>query len=400
MRIAAPVLQALVRAVDAKCNPQILLGPTGIRLSDRAVDVYFSPSGDDFADARGSVPGEWLLKLAKQAGRKGSIELGADEHHAIVHVGRVRYKNWWLRGPDALLLFPRPRAGLARRALDPADWTRGGAVALAADLASKDSTRQHVAAVHLDELVSGTDGHRAVQPRPVGCMAELDANVPVLAVRALLRLCAAAPPARLTCQRTPAGEYAEHGRIWFSAELPDGARWSLTTELAPPPPDIAGAIANAGLGPALSVDAADLRELPAPFGRDAIVAFYPDGLLCWSDNPDAGIGSTLPAGTTAPPVAVFSRRVLAEAVRRLPKSGTFTLRTGRSEPSRKHFEPAELCGQFLMPMNFPELPPFVLAALAELYPPPPAEQPVRPKVKRSIVPVLPAGALPAVTYAN
>lgn len=293
----------------------------GLVLSSEDYTVRYEPrDGDVLADGDACLPVAWLRRTLKLAGRKEvalSAETSGNGMEGRALVGTTRYRTEALPGYD-FPTCPEMPAEARRATLCPADFTKGGAVAVVTVFAAKNDSRPALHAVHLGAEATATNGTTLSRKVLVAPLAE-----PVLVllpvVRALLKLVQATDTTSLEIVRD-----ADH--VWLVAACENGAQWTLFTripDLTPPNyATIEGQRAACEVRSLLTVRGQDLREIWFPWRAMAYaVAIYADGsLVAWggSGAVQHGIGTTLEAYTDEKPVVVVGSAVLDTIGKRLP----------------------------------------------------------------------------------
>jgi hypothetical protein len=297
----------------------------------------------------------WLGNLAQSAGKKHAVEITRDgDKRARAVVAGTTYGGH-LSGAENPCWQPLDADKRTSRVLSPADWSKGGAIAAVLPTASRDETRQHLCGVHLDAIVTATDGHKLSQRTPVASEAMTGLNVllPSDIAKGVLAIVAETAPAHL--HWLDDGAFVEiHGTCATCAWTVGFKRPDVQ---APEYGKVLGMVND--LPHAVAVSAADLATLWEPFGPDATIAVMPGGaLVVYDRDPEHGIGTsavTFPSGT---PLFAYRASNLKPLLRSLKKlGGSVTIRHGGPK------DPTAIGGEIVMPYVQETLPDHVLADL-------------------------------------
>jgi hypothetical protein len=190
--------------------------------------------------------------------------------------------------------------------------------------------------------------------------------------RALVALVTATKPARLVVRSIP-GEAADEApegerpprkpRAWFTAKLPDGARWTLAARMLDPETALDYAnVQGRALGEVVArfhVDVAELRALVGAFGRWYRVALFPDGgMVAWGQDDSAGMSlERYPEGK---PAVVFQQVVMDKVLDLLPKQGAVSVEVTKHPAEQEGGEETAagvlIGGELAMPLGMDDLP--------------------------------------------
>jgi hypothetical protein len=224
---------------------------------------------------------EWLRRLARFAGRRGSIALlGSTEPGGrfAAKVGDTTYRSSDPNDDRESLAkedIPVPEDAQPWQ-LEPADFTKGGAVAIAAEGASCNRVKARFYGVHIDARAGATNGHMLTQRPMLSSTRGLDLFLTLPAIQGLLHLVKATAPSELVLHR-------KGDDVWVVGSF-DGGTWTLRARrpdiVVPQYEEVSGSFTPNVL---LSVDAADMRELWNPLAREkSYLSLFRDGsLLVW-----------------------------------------------------------------------------------------------------------------------
>lgn len=253
-----------------------------------------------------------------------------------------------------------PPGAVAFKPVMPADYGKGGAFASAVEVVCSDPFRELINCVHVNgDKIEATDGHKAVSYFAAW---HLDAEylIPRDGLRKLLKIVAATAPTHMT-----AG--TDGTNIWFHGVCtkPVQVEWTVVVKLLKsdkPFPDIGKAErdALATMTASVQVDAADIRALWRPFGKQARIVVFRDGsLLAWNDcDANNGIGTTC-FGYREDVVVSMLAATAEPAIDSLPPEGKIALRYDPSDIRN----PFMLGGMIIMPCVL------MSGAVAEAVPP-------------------------------
>jgi len=301
------------------------------------VQLTLPDSAEPF-DGDAAIPIPYLKRMAKITGRSGVAAfspVGTEPRANLsVLVGKTTYRTSVDPGSQNTPCFParpEPDAVRARADVAPADFTKGGAIAVAAGYASTDESRPQFHAVHLDALVTASNGYQITRRRPVSELAGFDTLVPLALVEALVKV-AQRPKLAPTSIRVVKYDRARaegdpDRRVRVQILAPDG-EWLFDVSLGEavvPAYDEAAPAEREGER-LVAVNAGDFRAMYVPFRRSpkVTVAIYPAGLLSWGDWDESGIGTTLDAFPEGLPLAMLGAATLGRLAEALPEDGDVT----------------------------------------------------------------------------
>lgn len=308
----------------------MLLSPSGIEFFARegVVHVRFEPATGLALAAECTVKTRALVKL-QSALKRGDVRLSTDDKGLRIDLSRQSGVYHVTReSGDVMPAYQCPTGAASTSALAQVDFAPDGPVQAVLSAAGKDATRARTNGVYLASEAIATDGNRLAR-RPLSSPTTLERVVPRPAIEAVLRLCAATMPTSMQLD-------VEDKRIWISGQSDDGA-WAVSCEILaedhPPYDSIEFDVARVH-----TYDAADLRMLAAPFGPDALIAFYAGGLLVFDQTEPtgfngpvwpvplsaygiSGIGSTLEHVPSEPPSSLLAVRFARDLFAMLPKAG-------------------------------------------------------------------------------
>lgn len=327
-------------------------GTTTLTATDLYTSVTYSVLDPSHAAELNTVaaPEDWLHDVCRMVGKRPvafAIGDGCVVGAQNAVGGGPKLRGYGMPAAD----FPEvasPPDDATWHDLAPADFGKGGAVASALSAASSDMSRPHVNAIHIkDGLVEGTDGKRAARHYLARGIKDADLLVSADAAKKILKLAAATAPDAMSAAHIGKQLFVR-GRCYGVAL----GEWTVAVKLVDaefPNIDDIEKENLPNLTACVQIDAADLKSLWRPFGKDATIAVFPDGtLLCWDfDRANFGGGG---CGTTCRvpdlrPVLTFFANVAKPALDALPKQGKIGLRYDPTNP----MSPFLLGGVIVMP---------------------------------------------------
>ena len=312
----AALLALVATWADRSSSPYTVLASSAVYT---AMSVLRSPGLPDCPPE--SVDPAWFARTAGFAKRRPF----ALERHGALTVATVGKTGYSTETRPADAPAPRPRGRIV--ALHPADWSKGGAVVRAVAMARETRMPQPTDYVHLDSLVSATDGHRMMRLVPAGAadMAGADVMVPSELVRRVAKLLACAPVVDLYLRTSPlrarTNEAAGLDLVTIVGRLDDGTSWEVTDGATDQRCPYGDAPVPSETRP-IVVDADDLRALASCF-KAGTVAIWDSGAMLARVSGGNGLGTTLERMPRSAPAVTVQARYLLDLP--LPKRGPVTL---------------------------------------------------------------------------